>query len=95
MTDEAYAHRRPPSEGPSTPPQQAKLQQLCAHVFTAPNGRELMELLRKATIEHRMRSGASEAELREMEARRSLVFDLEKWRDAGIAALSKPKEPVG
>lgn len=82
------------AEAPATPALTEKLQIACAHVFTGPAGKELMELLRKATIEQRVPDNASDAQLRTMEARRGLVFDLEKWRDAGVAALSKPKNPT-
>lgn len=95
MSHEVYAHRRPPSEGATIAPQQARLNELCAQVLCTPQGRELMDLLRKVTIEKRSLPMAPEPWLREQEARRGFFFDLENWRDAGIAAMSKPKESAG
>jgi hypothetical protein len=47
-------------------------------------GQQLMEYLRRRYIEHRNRPGASEAELREAEACRRLVGDLEAMRDRAM-----------
>ena len=48
------------------------------------DGRLLLEWLRKTYIEHECSPGASEAELREAEAKRRLVHGLENMRDRAI-----------
>jgi hypothetical protein len=48
-------------------------------------GAEMLAWLRKEYIEKRNRAGASEADLRELEAQRALVHRLESMRDKGVA----------
>lgn len=80
---------------PPSNEERARLFELCAEVFSSAPGRQLMVLLRKTTIETRTPYNADEATLRTMEARRGLVFDMEKWRDAGLAMTTKkPKPPA-
>jgi hypothetical protein len=52
-------------------------------------GERFMEWLRKTYIEARCRPGATEAELREAEAKRALVFDLETRRDRALGRSKK------
>ena len=68
--------------------------ELCAVVFAGGNGADLLKMMRAMTIERRSRPAAHEAHLREDEAVRRFVADLELARDRGsklLADKSKPK----
>lgn len=56
-----------------------------ANCLTSPEGRRMMEILRRMTVERRVRPNAPESELREVEAQRSLVFHMESERDKGLS----------
>lgn len=60
-----------------------------ANCLNTPAGRQMMQILRSRTIERRARPQATEAELREMEAQRALVHDMEKERDRGIEVMDR------
>lgn len=62
---------------------------LMLRVFTSKDGRALMEHLYAAYVDYRCRPGATEAELREAEAKRQVVYELEKLRDAAIENASR------
>jgi hypothetical protein len=64
----------------------------CAHIFAGPRGRDFLDLLYRLTIDRRQRAGATDAELREAEAQRRLVADLEAMRDRGLEALAKARK---
>lgn len=55
----------------------------CMRVFGSADGRDLLKHLYATYVDRRCRPGATEAELREAEAQRRLVHDLEKLRDEG------------
>lgn len=67
---------------------------LCAQVFMGGVGRDLLKALRGMTIERRVPPNAPEAVLREMEARRRLVQDLEQARDRGLKTIAERKKPT-
>lgn len=57
---------------------------ICARLLNGADGREFMRLLYEMHVDRRCRPGASEAELREAEAKRALVAEIEKARDEGL-----------
>lgn len=65
--------------------------ELCSAVFTTGSGKDLMEMMRSRYVERRAPAGSSEAVLREMEAVRGFIFELERARDRGLEALGKAK----
>jgi hypothetical protein len=62
----------------------ADFSETCMRVFTSPDGRDLLKHLYAEVVDARGRPQASDAELREAEAQRRLVFRLEQLRDEGI-----------
>lgn len=73
---------------------QRRFDELCAAVFSAGSGPELLRLMRALTIDARAPTGASEAVLREREAVRNFVFEIERARERGLAETAKPKTPA-
>lgn len=74
-------------------PHNAKQAEICAIIFAGSRGSEFLDLLYAMTIDKRQRAGASDAELREAEAQRRLVAELETLRDKGIEAMAAAKKP--
>lgn len=72
-------------------PETKKFAELCSIVFTTAAGKELMEMMRKQTIERRTRYGAPEAALREDEAARRFVALLQMMTARGLETASKEK----
>lgn len=81
---ESLSHAKPASEAIAVPAEDTPEEMVMRAVLIGP-GAEMLAWLRKEYIEKRNRAGASEAELREMEAQRALVHRLETMRDRGIA----------
>ena len=90
MSD-VYQHRRPPP--PDEPPAD-EFADLCATVFTGGAGKELLAMMRKLTIERRNSANAPEAMLREFEAVRRFVAELERARDRGLELRSRKAKPT-
>ena len=74
--------QRAATPGPS--PERESFEDICARSLTTADGRELLRFLYEQYVDRRDRPGASEAELRESEAKRRMVFELEVARDAGL-----------
>lgn len=86
--DQLSTTAKPPA--PAEAPDAHRYNDLCAAVFTSAAGKELMILMRARTIEMRSRPGAPEAELREHEAMRRFVADIETACERGLKARTKP-----
>jgi hypothetical protein len=69
----------------------ARFAELCAVVFAGGPGKELMEMIRARHVERRVPPGASEAVLREAEAVRGFIFELERARERGLEMLANAK----
>jgi hypothetical protein len=69
----------------------ARYAELCANVFSGGPGAELMKMMRARYVERRAPAGAPEAILREAEAVRGFIFELERARDRGNDAIAKAK----
>lgn len=69
----------------------ARFATLCASIFSVGVGKELMDMMRARYIERRVPPGASEAMLREAEAVRGFIFEIERARDRGLVLLQKQK----
>lgn len=70
----------------------ASFEETCLRVFTSPDGRDLLQYLYALYVDRRLPPHAPEAVLREAEAQRRLVADLEKARDAGLERMAaRPK----
>lgn len=63
---------------------------LCARVLTSADGKALLAHLYRIYVDHRAPAQAPEAFLREAEAKRQVVFDLERARDEGLNRAPKP-----
>lgn len=74
-------------------PDRDRFFELCATVFSTGSGAELLQELRRITIERRTPIGASEAVLREIEATRHFVSDLVRARDRGLKVLADRGKP--
>jgi hypothetical protein len=62
---------------------------LCARVFTTPDVRNLMKLLRERYIERALPFTVPEAALRSFEGQRQLVREIEALTERGLRNLSK------
>lgn len=62
--------------------------EICARVFTTPDGRDLLKYLYALYVDRRLPPQAPDAALREAEAQRRLVADLETARDAGLERMA-------
>lgn len=60
-----------------------------AAVLSGGNGDQFLRILYAMTIDSRCRPGASEAELREAEAKRHLVHQIEQMRDRGLQSMKE------
>lgn len=80
--------------GTLTPPDTDTAEELVWRAVSAGTGKDLLDWLRAETIEKRDPERATEAQLRESEAKRNLVHRLEMMRDRGAeiaAARQKAK----
>lgn len=85
-----FERRQVPAE--ASPQTNDTFEDVCARVFTSGDGRELLKHLYAQYIDRSCRPLASEAELREAEAKRALIRDLETRRDAGIQRAAQAKK---
>lgn len=90
--EDVYKTRRRQQQETTEPAHENDDADICARALGGPAGRQLMALLYSLTIDKRNRPNAPESELRELEAKRRLVYDLERLRDKGLKRASeKPK----
>lgn len=66
------------------PPKEEDAADVCARLLITSDGREFLRHLYILFVDKRVRAHASEAELREAEAKRNLVYELERLRDLGL-----------
>jgi hypothetical protein len=71
----------------ASPPAEDAVDELCARIFTTPDGQNLLAFLRSITKERALPPNATSDELRDLEGQRRLVDNLEKARERGLAAL--------
>lgn len=84
--------QRSDQQQPARPsPSALRHDELCALVFSAGHGRELIDLLRARHVERRLPPGAPDAILREVEAVRGFILDLERARDRGLETIKNAK----
>jgi hypothetical protein len=86
--------RREQRSADAAPADEVTAADVCASIFTGASGKDFLRHLYAMTIDKRCRPGASEAELRELEAQRRLVAELERLRDEGLARRQAKAKPA-
>lgn len=84
-----FDHSRKQNVEPAT---EQDASDICARVLTSGDGKEFLRHLYALYVDKRCRPQATEAELREAEAKRQLVHDLEKLRDDGLKRAVEQKK---
>lgn len=74
---------------PAGPPKDTRLSEICARVFTTPDGRELLAELRRLHFDSFASPAADERALRVRATQQNFVWELEQARDRGLAAAAK------
>ena len=85
--------RKQAAEPKVTTPGEESDDDIVAAILSGPRGRDFLRVLYGLTIDKRCRPGATEAELREAEAKRHLVQTLEAMRDRGLEAKRAAQKP--
>lgn len=84
--------RRPEPDAAREASDVSRYAELCAVVFGGTGeGAELMKMMRARYVERRAPAGAPEAVLREAEAVRGFIFELERARERGLEMLASGK----
>lgn len=88
--DDFAAKRQAHRDRIASPPVQAtaEFDDLCARIFTTPDGRALLPLLRSRTVDRPINPfAASESALRALAAQSQFVRDIETARDRGLETM--------
>lgn len=68
------------------------IEECWARLLMSPDGQQALAWMREQTIEKRNRAGATEAEIRELEAQRRFVAEIENLNERGLKAMSERKD---